>query len=245
MGMFDGLVSSITGGDILKAGAGLVGSVLGGFGQAQSNQKSWDIAMASNAASAEQAQKQMDFQERMRSTQYQTAVQDLKDAGLNPMLAYTQGGAGTPAGSAAVGQQATLHNPTQGLANSAATIANIKADLEQKEAQTVESISRVGVNDEQRKLISANTALAILEAPNVSLKNKAMAQEILLNQAKTSATSAEESAIRLNTKIRAEGDLPEAKKKGEYFNGTPYNPYYLKDITQGINSAGQAVRSIR
>lgn len=53
------------------------------------------------AESRRAAREQMAFQERMRGTQYQTAIADLKAAGLNPMLAYEQGGAGTPSGAQA------------------------------------------------------------------------------------------------------------------------------------------------
>lgn len=85
----------------------IAGTLLGapGFGSlVGSALEGWDSSNDQGKANNQNiglAREQMQFQERMSSTAYQRAMTDMQKAGLNPMLAYAQGGASTPSGSLA------------------------------------------------------------------------------------------------------------------------------------------------
>lgn len=70
-------------------------------------QKQMDFQTSANKIamdfSAAEAEKERAFQTEMANSAYQRAMQDLKKAGLNPILAYSQGGASVPSVSAASG----------------------------------------------------------------------------------------------------------------------------------------------
>lgn len=92
----------------------------------------------------DQTQASRDFTEMMSNTAYQRATRDMQAAGLNPMLAYSQGGSSTPSSPSGAGVAATAQKPDLigALQLSSANAlreeqtANVKAQTANTEADT-------------------------------------------------------------------------------------------------------------
>lgn len=124
----------------------VLGSIIGAGSKLLDRAWATDDSATARSAQAEMTEEGRRWQQFMRQTAYQDTVRDMKNAGLNPMLAYSQGATGTPTASNAP-PPAMTRPPAQNLAQTMQTAAqlrnvnaqteNIQADTENKRAQQI------------------------------------------------------------------------------------------------------------
>lgn len=184
-------------GPIISAAGSLLGGVLSDRGAARANKR--NIALA---------REQMAFQERMSSTAYQRSMADMKKAGLNPILAYQQGGASTPPGA-----MPTVQNEEAGKASSAKAVTrqvleakllkqNIK-NLEQQEKNIVEDTGQKIANQSAlyQSVLKQQQEIELIKnsAKQVEAQTKITNED--LHSAKAAASAARSSEEILNTGV--------------------------------------------
>lgn len=130
---------------LIPAAVGAIGQIAG---QSSANRTNRAIA-----------ESQEQFQERMSSTSYQRAVEDLNKAGLNPMLAYQQGGASSPAGASI-----PVQNEIGPAVSTAMQAAQLSAGLEKIKAETNASNAQALVATAMAPKIASEARLANVQA---------------------------------------------------------------------------------
>lgn len=225
---------------IIAAGSSLLGGLL------------------SNSANEKQAQDQMDFQERMSSTAHQREVDDLKKAGLNPMLSAKLGGASSPPGAAAHIENALTPAVNSGLAaqQNQVTVENIRAQTEKVRQETNESVSREMLNKSEEFLntvrvprLQQDTVTGSFSAAEIAertrgyvLQRQKVLEEIdqLKRQGKlTEAHELEARSRDVLLQLEVPKAINEAQAESSFFK-REISPYLL-DVQRGVSS-GQGLR---
>jgi hypothetical protein len=125
MGILDKAIGFLGGG---LTGGNILTAALGAYGTRKTNQ-----------AQEALARQQMQFQAEQTGTEFQRAVKDMREAGINPMLATKLGGA-----SSATGAMAQLKDPTASAREAAlidAQIRNIDSQTAKNSTQALATIA--------------------------------------------------------------------------------------------------------
>lgn len=244
------------GASLINAGGNLAGSLINSF---------MNMGMT---------QDMMKFQKEMRATQYQTAVKDLQKAGLNPMLAYTNGGAGNITPPAVPHFESGLGRAVSSALETKMAYANydkIQSEVRNTNANTEERLANISlINQDINKrafdslLTEAQVGLANANTQKTNIEKQISSNELLnwqeryqagldnlSAQTRNALSSAAQSSQIVNN-LRTENalstfKLPGAENEAEASKswwGRNVKPYY-SDINKGISSAVDLKNSIR
>lgn len=215
---------------------GLAGDLLGGHSAKKAQKKA-------NEQNIALQREQQAWEERMANTSWQRGTQDMLKAGLNPMLAYSQGGANTPNVSAATVQAEdaegrALQGAGRGFADrliQAAQIQQLRATTAKTEAETAatnldsrirawdelyaagNSANKAGTIAANAKEAEQNAEAAIQKVKNLKLEWDRGKQDLDQRRAIQQAAIEAQQAITQGLQY----ELPEKRTTAEWYNNNP------------------------
>lgn len=203
---------------------------------------------SANVANAQQAQRQMDFQAGQTGTSYQRAVADMKAAGLNPMLAYSQGGAASGGGA-----QASMGNELGTGANSAWSAAQARQQMAQSQAQIDNINADTGNKEQQTQNLESENLYTLARTASEGTHNHELAQRVseiaLRNQLAAATQASSISSARSAADLRgyeatgSKYSLSEKRAWSRFYDSPVGRSYpYVSKATEQSNSAANVFR---
>lgn len=159
------------------AGASIGGAIGGAIDGNQAKKDGEEGVEQQNALNSAEAAKSRAWQEEMRNTAYQSTTADMRKAGLNPMMAFSQGATATPGAPAT----ARMENIKQGASQTALNSVqaqNVIADTNNKRAQAEQIETQTALMKAQEKNTSAQTDKTRAETGNIEATLPKINQEI-------------------------------------------------------------------
>lgn len=207
----------------ISAGGGLFGGLIGQGGQQATNAQQMAMFQEAERFNENAAWENRAWEQQMSSTAYQRSMDDMKKAGLNPILAANLGGASTPgAGAASIGTGPALGNPGSALqagitsaadaGAKAAMIKSVMTQADKDQSQVDLNKATEGLTNKQSVRTEQETATSksAENLNNATIINKAA--EAILMHANANSANAQARATTISADQSEQfGDSPWSK----------------------------------